>query len=74
MMLPATVGNISGTSVVEQLSVPSSHFFGCLQYPEIFVPLCGCSISVNCFLGQKLLDRERLVSCNIVMVENPIVV
>jgi hypothetical protein len=24
---------------VEQLSVSSSHFFGCLQYPEIFVPL-----------------------------------
>jgi hypothetical protein len=24
---------------VEQLSVPTSHFFGCLQYPEISVPL-----------------------------------
>jgi len=39
-MLPATVGNISGTPVVEQLSVPSSHFLdGCLPYPDIFVPL-----------------------------------
>jgi len=27
----------------------------------------------NRFLGQKLLDRERLVSWSIVMVENPIV-
>jgi hypothetical protein len=27
----------------------------------------------NWFLGQKLLDREHLVSCCIVMVENPIV-
>jgi hypothetical protein len=26
----------------------------------------------NWFLGQKLLDRECLVGCNIVMVENPI--
>jgi hypothetical protein len=32
----------------------------------------GCSISVIDFLGQKLLDRERLVSWSIVMVENPI--
>jgi hypothetical protein len=38
MMLSATPGNISGTPFVEQLSVPSN-FFGCLQYPEIFVPL-----------------------------------
>jgi hypothetical protein len=28
---------------------------------------------INRFLGQKLLDRELLVSWNIVMVENPIV-
>jgi hypothetical protein len=27
-----------GTPVVEQLSVPSSHFFGYLQHPEILVP------------------------------------
>jgi hypothetical protein len=27
------------TPVVEYLSVPSSHFFGCLQYPEIFITL-----------------------------------
>jgi hypothetical protein len=24
---------------VEKISVPSSYFFGCLQYPEIFVVL-----------------------------------
>jgi hypothetical protein len=35
----ATVRNIFGTPVVEQLSVQSSHLFGCLQYPEIFIPL-----------------------------------
>jgi hypothetical protein len=34
----ATVRNIFGTRVVEELSVPS-HFFGCLQYPEVIVPL-----------------------------------
>jgi hypothetical protein len=39
MMLPATGGNISGTPVLEQFSVPSSHLSGSLQYPEIFVPL-----------------------------------
>jgi hypothetical protein len=27
----------------------------------------------NGFLGQKLLDRERLVSWSIVMMENPVV-
>jgi hypothetical protein len=32
MMLPATVGNVFGTPAVVT-------FFGCLQYPEIFVPL-----------------------------------
>jgi hypothetical protein len=34
-----TVRNIFGTPVVEQLSVPLSHFFRCLQKPEIFIPL-----------------------------------
>jgi hypothetical protein len=33
----------------------------------------GCSISVIDFFGQKLLDRERLVSWSLVIVENPIV-
>jgi hypothetical protein len=37
--IAVTVGNIFGTSVVEQLSVPPSHFLVCLQYPEIFIPL-----------------------------------
>jgi hypothetical protein len=27
------------TPVVEWLSVPLPHFFGCLQYPEVFIPL-----------------------------------
>jgi len=35
-MLPATAGNIFGAPLMEQ---PSSHFFGCLQYREIFIPL-----------------------------------
>jgi hypothetical protein len=35
----ASAGNIFGTPVVEYLSVPLSHFFRCLQYPEIFIPL-----------------------------------
>jgi hypothetical protein len=35
----ANAGNISGTPVVEQLPVPSSHLFGCIQYREIFIPL-----------------------------------
>jgi hypothetical protein len=34
-----TIETIFGTPVVEQLSVLMSHFFGCLQYPEIFVTL-----------------------------------
>jgi len=34
----------------------------------------GWSISVIDFFGQKLLDRERLVSWRIVMVENSIAV
>jgi hypothetical protein len=33
----ATVGNVFGTSFAEQLSVTSWQFYGCLQYPEIFV-------------------------------------
>jgi len=72
--------------------VPSSHFFRCLQYPEIFVlsrqtiiletarsnskPNQGKDLVFllsNRLLGQKLSDRERLVSCSIVKVENPIV-
>jgi len=35
----ATVGNTFGTPIVEHFSLPSSHFFGCLQYPEIFITL-----------------------------------
>jgi hypothetical protein len=65
-------------------------FFGCLQYPEIFIRLrqtlfletaTSHSSKIrairwvfrfsNRFLGQKLLDRERLVSWSIVMLENP---
>jgi hypothetical protein len=35
----ATVWNIYRTPIMEQLSVPLSHFFGSLQYPNIFIPL-----------------------------------
>jgi hypothetical protein len=59
-------------------------FFGCLQYPEIFVPLTQALFletarshsepnQGNRFLDQKLLDREHLVGCSIVMMDNPIV-
>jgi len=52
------------------------------KLPEIFVPLRQTSQIReigwvfhfgNRLLGQKLLDTERLVSCSIVTVENPIV-
>jgi hypothetical protein len=58
MMLPATGGNISGTPVVKQLSVPSSHFFGCLQYPEIFLPL-----KQTYFFGPETIQQRA--SCDL---------
>jgi hypothetical protein len=78
---------------VKHITVLSSlfFFFGCIQYPEIFVSLRQTLFldteivrtqirgvgwifhSSNRFLGQKLLDRECLVSWSIVMVENPII-
>jgi hypothetical protein len=52
-----------GTSVLEQLSVPLLHCFGCLQYPEIFLLLIGAksgeldeySISVIDFWARNCL-------------------
>jgi hypothetical protein len=65
---------------LEQLTMQSSHFFGCLQYLEIFIHL-----RQTLFLekershlepnqwnsGQKLLNRDNLVSWSTVMVEDP---
>jgi len=73
-MLPATLGNIL------QLLLWNS-LLRCLHIPlDVFSILISCRNQIrgrglvfhfsNPFLGQKLLDRERLVSWIVVMVEN----
>jgi hypothetical protein len=65
---------------VKEFSVLSSHFYGCLQNPEIIPliqtlflePARSHSEPTRGKRGEELLDRDCLMSCSIVMVENPI--
>jgi hypothetical protein len=75
-MLPATVGNIFWNTccgIAFSAIVPLRQTF--FETEVIRSQIVGTGwvfYFSNRFLGQKLLDREYLVSWKIVMVENPI--